>query len=401
MTGKNVYGILVKGIPEVFVLFLHSCKKESHVEQEVIRPLVRLTTSDIPVLEGAEQLEYGEAPWQFNEWNHHIITQYQFLWENSARVEIFEYVTTGQDEAEQFLLSLHETYSDPLIDNSRDDPPVAGDISYSGGQEFIRDNLIVRINPEGNYEALISQIACEVDAVILLSNEYTRADQLIPIINMFALKRNPVKRESITPFIVDVINPDSTLPTYGLRISPNSGAGRFLKDECGNYYYYAYYPQYDIPDITLNLKTYNEYGFCADSTIDIIAEQWNSHDEAPWDEDLLGPDFESALLGRWQSVFDDDHLDTIVTYLEFREEGIAAISLKGDCRETDFEGTYTVSYLRPPAYGYVTRAIITINTTTGDIVLKDVSFCENNGLPYENNFLRIFNSPYGTLDKMN
>ena len=115
--------------------------------------------------------------------------------------------------------------------------------------------------------------------------------------------------------------------------------------------------------------------------------------------DFSESEFKEAIIGEWQSVYEIKGEENI-KYLELGEQGKVKLILEKDSIGIEYEGHYSVDFLRPPSEGMVTLAELTISTSKGSIILSHVNFGLHNALPAESGpFLRIDNSPYGVLKK--
>jgi len=116
--------------------------------------------------------------------------------------------------------------------------------------------------------------------------------------------------------------------------------------------------------------------------------------------DFSAPEFKKAILGEWKSVFENTGYEN-VSYLKFDDQNNSRIILKKDDVEKEYSGDYTVSFIREPAEGYATLAKITISSLDRVIVLSQVTFDLHNAFhPDSGLFLRIYEPPYGVLDRI-
>src|SRR3990172_9161392 len=63
--------------------------------------------------------------------------------------------------------------------------------------------------------------------------------------------------------------------------------------------------------------------------------------------DFSVTEFKNAIIGKWQSVY-EKAFEENVKYLELREQGEAKLILERNGIEEEFEGNYSVDFLRPP-----------------------------------------------------
>ena len=125
-----------------------------------------------------------------------------------------------------------------------------------------------------------------------------------------------------------------------------------------------------------------------------------SNEQLALREGLSAQEFSSAIIGKWESVFEKEGEENI-KYLEFDKSGDAKILLYNDS-EKECGGMYILSFNRPPRNGEVTLAEITIKTESGNILLRQVNFGFHNAFPEsEGLLLRVDDTPYGVLKKIN
>lgn len=117
-------------------------------------------------------------------------------------------------------------------------------------------------------------------------------------------------------------------------------------------------------------------------------------------EGLSASEFKEAIIGKWQSVYEKPGKENVL-YLELSRKGSAKIIIKKDSDKKEYEGNYSIDFLRPPSIGMVTLAELTIKTSKENIILSRVNFGLHNAFPVEAGFLlRIDNEPYGVLKKI-
>jgi hypothetical protein len=84
--------------------------------------------------------------------------------------------------------------------------------------------------------------------------------------------------------------------------------------------------------------------------------------------------------------------------LRLNRIGKAKIIIEKDNVSNEYNGNYSVDFIRPPAVGNITLAEITISISNDLFVLSPVCFGLHNGLPIDFGLiLRIDSPPYGTL----
>lgn len=251
---------------------------EDPVKSNVLRAGIELTTEDIPALKEAIQQKAGEiwlweAGWDKEETFY--VVKFEYLWELAQNVfiDVFLTVAESKELAYEYLIERLNSCTLPLEPYERlDQPAIAGNISYDNGSNFIRDNIVIEMHPEGISSDTTTEIAKQIDGLIIKSTSYRSVDQLKPLINRFEISQNPVKEHSVTKLIIDVQDPNNRSVLFHWRFSPSSFSGGIQKDELENYYYTAGFAYDTIPEIELTLIVTNDYGFCNDSTICIQIE---------------------------------------------------------------------------------------------------------------------------------
>ncbi len=250
-------------------------KSPTGPDSHPVRAAVRLTADQIKAVEEAEPLRNGEPPrlvhagWQGNQPTYSLV-EFQYEWRvsegNSLRVTLV--VASDREQAESYLREVRELASVPMeLVAPEDDPAVAGDPSYGGGRQFIRDNVVVFVDAKGELEAKVSEIARDVDAALQQGPTARSADEMKPVIKRFAIAENPVKVRSRTRLIIDVLDPVGAKLYYEWRFGWGGGDhGGIERDQDGNFYYYADTCQ-AVEELTLFVL--NDWGFCSWSTIQI------------------------------------------------------------------------------------------------------------------------------------
>ena len=116
-------------------------------------------------------------------------------------------------------------------------------------------------------------------------------------------------------------------------------------------------------------------------------------------DDLSETEFKKAIVGKWESVFEAQGKKSI-EYLELNQEGDAKIIIKIDGNKKEYDGNYSITYLRTPAEGMVTLAELTIKTDKESIILSRMNFGLHNAFPTNSGyFLRNDEEPFGVLKK--
>lgn len=254
---------------------LIQCKKDTEsVDVGAIRPIIQLTTSDIPTFNGMTQSGFGNTPWGVSEILSGTYTpMYEYRWDSNgddfAYIDIW--VADSKDLALDILKEKQKAYSIPpnLLEQNKDIPAVVGDLSYYKGLEFVRDNFIVRIYYSDKFSNSVSEIAKYVDSKILKSPTYISVNQVKPVIKVFKTSNNPVIEQIQTSLTIQVEDPNNKEITYQWRYNQESGYSVVTKNNSGEYYYFSNLNVSNNTEVGLTLIAINDYGFCADSTINI------------------------------------------------------------------------------------------------------------------------------------
>jgi len=246
-------------------------------QNKLVRSAIRLSPDTLPILKetieftASEKPEFWEVGWDDSE-KYHVV-KFSYSWRNTDNdFTNVDLIVAETDELACRYLDDRRAYSSlPLqFQEAKDLPAVAGDISYGNGNNFIRNNIIVEIRAEGEFAAKTTEIAKQIDALLLKSLTAKSAEQFKPGIKKFEIVRNPVKRRSVTMLIIHVKDPMNGTLFYKWRFTPGAESrGGIEIDESGNYLYYA--GTYESVE-KLTLIVINSFGFCSFSTIDIQVE---------------------------------------------------------------------------------------------------------------------------------
>lgn len=270
---KYIFDYIPLCLLVISLFSLIQCKKDTvSVDNVVVRPIIQLTTSDIPTFNGMTQIGFGETPWSVHEILPGIYTPiYEYRWDSDgddfAYIDIW--VADSKNLAFDILKEEQKSFNIPpnILEQSKDTPAFVGDLSYRKGSEFIRDNFIVMINTSDNFNNSVSEIAKYIDSKILKSPTYNLVTQVKPVIKIFKLSKNPVTEKTKTLLSIQVDDPNHKEIIYRWRFDKSSGYGDVTKDNSGNYYYNSSLADLNNTSLGLTLIATNELGFCADSTI--------------------------------------------------------------------------------------------------------------------------------------
>jgi len=265
--------LLIISLTFISLVISSSCEKEKTDDTNVIRPLVEFTTTDIPTFNGMTQTKTIDNSFFSAEQmiDDSYSAHYEFKWVSES--DDFAYfdirIMEDHDRAITTLTEMHKYYSNPFVAESIDEPAKVGDISYMEGREFIRDNLIVRIHSSDRFDDKITEIAKYIDSKLVKSQSFTSISQVRPKINDFKIEKNPVLENSETKLTISAMDPNDKDIIYQWRFDSNSGYGGIKQDD-SEYYYTSTWIDSEKDTVGLTLIAINEFGFCSDSTLNIV-----------------------------------------------------------------------------------------------------------------------------------
>lgn len=266
----RIFRFQLVAIIAAIIVLANSCEKND-TDVNGIRPLVYLTTEDIPSFKGMTQTEVGRFPLSRpKDISENYSPKIEFRWfsddENYANIEVW--VDQSKESALNTLTSLHEFYTNPFFEDTKDDPPKVGDLSYAGGIEFIRDNLIVRIRTSDKFDEMITEIAKNIDTKIIQSPTFKSFDDVRPIIKSFTIENNPVLELSQTPIILNIEDPNNkkSIAIWYMNTILGHG-GSILNYGIDSCYFIAnsVYDDLETNEVEISVLVINEYGFWAKS----------------------------------------------------------------------------------------------------------------------------------------
>ncbi len=240
-----------------------------------VRAGVRLSKGIIPILEGTTDIRPNRTPGLWGVENN--LVRYWSRWQmgetiitgredyTEDRVEIWIVVAETAAEAHEYLIERYFYTSLPFETRvpRRDQPNVAGDISFFGGRKFIRNNIVVEISAKGKMKDKLRETAEQIDALLLTRPTATSADPFKPVIERLEIAQDTVERESKTKLFVEATDPYGGDLVYKWR-GTDGGIG---KDESGDYYYYA--GDFGVNNLTLSLIVINDIGFASRASIGV------------------------------------------------------------------------------------------------------------------------------------
>lgn len=267
------------GIPIIFIgilaIFLAKACETDDEDLGRIRVAVKLIATDIPALNGVVEVKGGEKPWiwkaGFSD-EVFIVVRFVYWWEKSDNdfVHVDLLVTENRDLANKYHTEKRETSSVPIdLLPPEDQPAIAGDVSFGNGQEFIRDNIVVEIRAEGIFNDEISEIARQIDDLVLGGPRFVSLSQVKPVIKDFNITKNPVTEGTQTLLTLNIDDPNDQKPFYEWIYTEIAGfGGVVIEDDNGDLYYLANAVADNLAanEQELSVLVINEYGFCSDTS---------------------------------------------------------------------------------------------------------------------------------------
>lgn len=232
-----------------------------------VRAGLRLSQKLISALAGARDVWQNDQAMLWEIEGGQVVKR-GYRWQTESGDDVYVDLTVAEScqEAHEYLIERCYYTSLPfeLRILRRDQPTVAGDISFRGGRKFIRNNLVVEISAEGEMKERIMEIAKEVDALLLTRPTAPSADQMKPVIERFEIAQDPVKEGSLTRLFIKVRAPQGGELEYQWRLT---GGG--IKEESGAYYYHGG----DQGDQKLTFIVINDSGFASSTEIEIAVQE--------------------------------------------------------------------------------------------------------------------------------
>jgi hypothetical protein len=247
-----------------------SCLFPTQPSNEIVRTAVKLSQSDFPDLAGATEVRAGERPrlWEVGDGpGKFYVIKFNYYWKLSPDdfLNLDLVVAESKEQAISYLNYRRENSCLPaFMQPPEDKPPVVGNISYGGGQDFIRDNIVVENRTYGSLKEKTTAIAQKIDELLRASRTASSANRFKPKILRFQIAQNPVYRGTTTQLIIQVTDPLGGIVFYEWRLS--SDLGGIVVDEHGHYLYQA---GYETGSQKLTLIAMNEGGFYSTAEIDI------------------------------------------------------------------------------------------------------------------------------------
>ncbi len=240
-----------------------------------VRAGVRLSKGIIPILEGTTDIRPNRTPGLWGVENN--LVRYWSRWQmgetiitgredyTEDRVEIWIVVAETAAEAHEYLIERYFYTSLPFETRvpRRDQPNVAGDISFFGGRKFIRNNIVVEISVKGKMKDKLRQTAEQLDALLLTRPTAASAQQFKPVIERLELAQDTVEKGSSTRLFFEARDPHGGGLEYIWRMN---GAGLGKDHNSETYYYIA---RYEVGVKELTLIVINDIGFASRASLTV------------------------------------------------------------------------------------------------------------------------------------
>jgi hypothetical protein len=233
--------------------------------KESIRPVAQFSGSDIPTFSNMDMVNAGEHPTAIKWESDYYFTQHKYRWANAENGFAFFYITAMHSHADAVSFLLESLTGDSLS-MRKDQPTVAGQVSYGQGSNFVRDNLAVRIITSTGYADQMPDIAAYIDKKLRSGKTFASVSQVKPVIKEFSANKEAAVRWSY-PLEIETEDPNNNQVNYAWRFSNNPDYFFISKDTSDVYWFNS--TIYTV-NLELTLIVYNEYGFCADSTISVV-----------------------------------------------------------------------------------------------------------------------------------
>lgn len=220
--------------------------------------------SDVPIKSKGNPFFYSEAENGIPALIHHSLH-----WEksggNALTVDLM--IAESCEEIHEYVIQRFYNSSMPfeLRIPKKDDPVIAGEISFSGGRRFIRNNIYAEIQALGELRERMSQVAKEIDNILLSKPTASSAEEFKPVIKRFYIENSLVEARTQARLLVECYDPQGSELYYFWRVT----AGSIGEDERGQFYYYSSDEAAPGTTQTITLIVINDRGYCRTSSIDI------------------------------------------------------------------------------------------------------------------------------------
>jgi hypothetical protein len=273
----------------VLVLFIFARCNNDFDDRAIVRPMIDLLRTDIPIIHELGELKNSEC-------NNRTIYSYvkasvfQYVWTfaDNSTVSIWLSVFDSSSEAFDYFISDKNGFSTGTNSYSQkiDTPILAGDCSYNNAASFVRDNILIHISVNEAYSHYIPEIAQSIDGELLNTAKYLSANQLKPVFKKLLFEENPAPKNKSIPFIIDFSEdlPNLYVTSHHMHMRYIKGIsfssiGSINYDSTnvdptikGSIYYDSTIVDPSIKGYEIYVIAFSNYGFCSDSTIYIQFE---------------------------------------------------------------------------------------------------------------------------------
>jgi len=220
----------------------------------------------IAILDGAQRIHTRPPSFRRTKNSVLIGRSYTFLFSDADLVVIDIFVAESCAEAQEYFIQSLFVSSLPFEHRvpHRDTTDVIGDISFSSGRHFIRNNIFVEQFPRGELIPQQLILAAQIDSILMTRPTATNAAAFRPIIKNFSIERQIVKPGSLTRLFFEAIDPLGEGLSYKWKVNK----GGVEERETGEYYYQGSSEYVEMED-TLTLYAINEAGFFSSADLHI------------------------------------------------------------------------------------------------------------------------------------
>lgn len=231
-----------------------------------VRDGLNLSKYIIPRLSETVEVPY-KMPFSLYETEGQLLIEYRSRWRTTLDnfIDVTIIFAETCEDAHEYLI--RRCFNTQMTFEARipkkDQPRIAGDISFNNGRKFIRNNIVVELHAEGEMINKLTAVAKEIDDLLLRRPTAPSASPFKPVIRRFEITNRLLEYRSRTKLIIDVYDPQGSESYYFWRLT----GGGIDKDDFGNYYYYAEAKAGSIQEITL--IAVNDRGFYASAKLEI------------------------------------------------------------------------------------------------------------------------------------
>jgi len=216
-----------------------------------VQPAVNLV-SMIPLLNDAPEVRYMKDMVYGTKIDDTYVMERVFTWkyDDSTSVSVRFGIASTCDDAHEFLVQRLTFRTNPAL-SRRDEPPVAGDISFDKGYFFIKRNIAVDIYASGRFKNSVSEIARQIDAALATQPTFDSDALVKPVVTFELIKTNRLRSVQVVPFTKDPLGGQ----VYSKGLYRNGVESYFTEND--KWYYTLYQPGSSV----LTLLFVNDAGF--------------------------------------------------------------------------------------------------------------------------------------------